>query len=38
MGNPLLTFWANLFERDDDERRLRRATLRIAARHPRRSS
>jgi voltage-gated potassium channel len=31
MGNPLLTFWANLFERDDDERRLRRATLRIAA-------
>jgi voltage-gated potassium channel len=31
MGNPLLTFWTNLFERDDDERRLRRATLRIAA-------
>ena len=31
MGNPLLTFWKNLFETDDDPRRVRRATLRVAA-------
>src|SRR5687768_11377347 len=30
MGNPLLVFWENLFGRDD-ERRIRRATFRIAA-------
>src|SRR3954470_2155776 len=30
MGNPLLTFWKNLFDTDDD-RRVRRATLRVAA-------
>jgi Trk K+ transport system NAD-binding subunit len=31
VGNPLLTFWKNLFETDDDERRIRRDTLRVAA-------
>jgi Trk K+ transport system NAD-binding subunit len=31
MGNPLLTFWKNLFETDDDDRRVRRDTLRVAA-------
>src|SRR4051794_32179836 len=31
MGNPLLVFWENLFGRDDDQRRVRRATLRVAA-------
>src|SRR3954468_23855076 len=31
MGNPLLVFWENLFGRDDDPRRVRRATLRVAA-------
>jgi voltage-gated potassium channel len=31
MGNPLLTFWKNLFDRDDEDRRVRRATFRIAA-------
>src|SRR3712207_3142371 len=31
MGNPLLVFWENLFGRDDDDRRIRRATLRVAA-------
>jgi voltage-gated potassium channel len=31
MGNPLLTFWKNLFDTGDDERRVRRATLRVAA-------
>jgi voltage-gated potassium channel len=31
MGNPLLVFWENLFGRDDDQRRVRRATFRIAA-------
>jgi Trk K+ transport system NAD-binding subunit len=31
MGNPLLTFWKNLFGQDDDDRRVRRATFRIAA-------
>jgi voltage-gated potassium channel len=31
MGNPLLTFWKNLFDTDDDPRRVRRATLRVAA-------
>ena len=30
MGNPLLTFWKNLFDTDDD-RPVRRATLRVAA-------
>src|SRR5215217_4144891 len=30
MGNPLLTFWKNLFDTDDD-RQVRRATLRVAA-------
>src|ERR671917_460778 len=31
MGNPLLTFWKNLFEDDRDKRRVRRATWRVAA-------
>jgi voltage-gated potassium channel len=31
MGNPLLTFWKNIFSTDDDERRIRRATTRVAA-------
>jgi voltage-gated potassium channel len=31
MGNPLLTFWKNLFDQDDDGRRVRRATIRVAA-------
>jgi voltage-gated potassium channel len=31
MGNPLLVFWKNLFEQDDDDRRIRRATFRVAA-------
>ena len=31
MGNPLLAFWKNMFEIDDDPRRVRRATLRVAA-------
>src|SRR3954468_3519574 len=31
MGNPLLTFWKNLFDTGDDERRPRGATVRVAA-------
>ncbi|SNR59059.1 potassium channel family protein [Blastococcus mobilis] len=31
MGNPLLAFWENLFRRDDDQRRIRRDTFRVAA-------
>ena len=31
MGNPLLVFWKNLFGPDDDHRRTRRATFRVAA-------
>ena len=31
MGNPLLVFWKNIFGTDEDERRIRRATFRIAA-------
>src|SRR3954466_5779532 len=31
MGNPLLTFWKNLFDDDEDGGRDRRATLRAAA-------
>src|SRR3954468_4650695 len=31
MGNPLLTFWKNLFDDDEDGGRDRRATLRVAA-------
>src|ERR671910_1304483 len=31
MGNPLLVFWKNIFTTDDDDRRIRRATFRIAA-------
>jgi voltage-gated potassium channel len=31
MGNPLLVFWKNLFETADDDRRIRRATFRVAA-------
>src|SRR5918997_6235743 len=31
MGNPLLTFWKNIFSTDEDERRIRRATTRVAA-------
>jgi voltage-gated potassium channel len=31
VGNPLLTFWKNLFDTADDPRRVRRATLRVAA-------
>src|SRR5687768_4857594 len=31
MGNPLLVFWKNLFGQDDDDRRIRRATFRVAA-------
>ena len=31
MSNPLLAFWKNIFGRDEDERRIRRATIRVAA-------
>src|SRR3954451_5552299 len=31
MGNPLLAFWKNVFERDDADRRVRRSTVRVAA-------
>jgi Trk K+ transport system NAD-binding subunit len=31
MGNPLLVFWKNLLGPEDDERRVRRATFRVAA-------
>src|ERR671910_1650519 len=31
MGNPLLVFWKNIFTTDDDDRRIRRATFRVAA-------
>jgi voltage-gated potassium channel len=31
MGNPLLAFWKNIFTTDEDERRVRRATFRVAA-------
>jgi voltage-gated potassium channel len=31
VGNPLLTFWKNLFDTGDDPQRVRRATLRVAA-------
>src|SRR3712207_1926310 len=31
MGNPLLAFWKNIFGQGDDERRIRRATFRVAA-------
>ena len=31
MGNPLLVFWKNLFGQDDDDRRIRRDTFRVAA-------
>ncbi|WP_209306312.1 NAD-binding protein [Blastococcus sp. CT_GayMR19] len=31
MGNPLLAFWTRIFDTDDDERRLRRASVRVAA-------
>jgi Trk K+ transport system NAD-binding subunit len=31
MGNPLLVFWKNIFGQDADDRRIRRATLRVAA-------
>ncbi len=31
MGNPLLAFWRNIFERDDADRPVRRATFRVAA-------
>src|SRR3712207_2955192 len=31
MGNPLLVFWKNMFGDDRDERRVRRATWRVAA-------
>jgi voltage-gated potassium channel len=31
MGNPLLAFWESLFGRGDDQRRIRRATFRVAA-------
>ncbi|HET6393595.1 MAG TPA: NAD-binding protein [Blastococcus sp.] len=31
MSNPLLTFWKNIFGQDADERRIRRATFRVAA-------
>src|SRR5215218_88994 len=31
MGNPLLVFWKNLFEPETDDRRVRRATFRVAA-------
>jgi voltage-gated potassium channel len=31
MGNPLLAFWKNIFSTDEDERRIRRATFRVAA-------
>lgn len=32
MGNPLLVFWKNIFGQDADDRRIRRSTLRVAAR------
>ncbi|MFD2093304.1 potassium channel family protein [Blastococcus deserti] len=31
MGNPLLAFWKNIFGREEEERRIRRATFRVAA-------
>jgi voltage-gated potassium channel len=31
MGNPLLAFWKDIFATDDDQRRVRRATVRVAA-------
>ncbi|WP_345771864.1 potassium channel family protein [Geodermatophilus sabuli] len=31
MGNPLLIFWRQVFGQEDDRRRVRRATLRVAA-------
>ncbi len=31
MGNPLLTFWKNIFAPEDADRRVRRVTLRVAA-------
>src|SRR5215204_2474096 len=31
MSNPLLAFWKNIFGQDADERRIRRATFRVAA-------
>jgi voltage-gated potassium channel len=31
MGNPLLAFWQNIFGPNHDERRVRRATVRVAA-------
>jgi voltage-gated potassium channel len=31
MGNPLLVFWKNIFTPDDVDRRIRRATVRVAA-------
>jgi Trk K+ transport system NAD-binding subunit len=31
MSNPLLSFWKNIFGQDADERRIRRATFRVAA-------
>src|SRR3954469_7202260 len=31
MGNPLLAFWKNVFERDNADRRVRRSTVRVAA-------
>ncbi|MGY1820817.1 potassium channel family protein [Geodermatophilus sp. SYSU D00079] len=31
MGNPLLTFWRTIFGREEDDRRMRRGPLRVAA-------
>jgi voltage-gated potassium channel len=31
MGNPLLAFWKNIFDTEDDEGRIRRAAFRVAA-------
>src|SRR4051794_33076855 len=31
MGSPLLAFWMNLLGREDDDRRVRRTTFRVAA-------
>ncbi|WP_116451268.1 potassium channel family protein [Blastococcus litoris] len=31
MGNPLLAFWKTIFTTDEDDRRIRRATFRVAA-------
>ena len=31
MGNPLLAFWTRIFDTDEDERRTRRASVRVAA-------